>query len=144
MGMGVGASWAAMQHPRHVPAEKTGEVALAMPSRRERKASVYWRRRQNEKRLRETLRHRPREATEDVCPISFRTAGEMEHPVVTSDGFVYEAAYLARWLAQSSTSPITREELLLGIPLSVAKRAVQRAERRAAVATQERRQVESR
>jgi hypothetical protein len=52
---------------------------------------------------------------------------EMEQPVLASDGYVYEAAFLGRWLAQSPSSPMTRASLTAGVPLAAARRALRRA-----------------
>lgn len=98
-------------------------------SRRARKASVYWRRRQEARKNNKAPGgSQPTAASQDVCPISFKTVQEMLDPVVSSDGFIYEAESLYRWLEQKRSSPVTREDLSFGVPLRAAQRAVQRAE----------------
>eukprot|EP00727_Mastigamoeba_balamuthi_P013521 m51a1_g8792 hypothetical protein (830) ;mRNA; f:232309-235432 len=45
---------------------------------------------------------------EYLCPITLQL---MEEPVVASDGFIYERAAIAQWLAKHSTSPLTKRHM---------------------------------
>ena len=73
-------------------------------------------------------RRRCQPADECQCPITLESVSQLKHPVVMSDGFVYEQEAVYNWLARNGTSPLTRDPFQAwGVPLAKARAAVDRA-----------------
>ena len=81
------------------------------------KARAYWAARQQKRRQKRA----PAEERAS-CPITLMPLPQLREPCVASDGHVYERLALEQWALRSATSPLTRQPLEYGVPLSAAAR----------------------
>ena len=109
--------------PKSIPEEAPWLLLGALPreERRRLKARAYWASRQQKR------RHAAQAAREEpaacaACPITLLPLQELREPCVASDGHVYERLALRQWALRSATSPLTRQPLEYGVPLSAAAR----------------------